>query len=78
MISLLSFYLGIEVKQGNGEISLSQSAYATKIVAAGGMQGCNPCVMPMEPRFKLTKKSSASAADAMGYRSIVGSLCYTP
>ncbi|RLM86324.1 hypothetical protein C2845_PM04G09570 [Panicum miliaceum] len=40
------------------------------------MQGCNPCTVPMEPRFKLSKVSSAPAADASLYRSIVGSLRY--
>jgi len=75
-LGLLSFYLGIEVKQEKDKITLSQSAYAAKILTAGGMQGCNPCIVPMEPRFKLSKVSSAPAADATLYRSIVGSLRY--
>ncbi|KAK3125062.1 hypothetical protein QOZ80_7BG0599500 [Eleusine coracana subsp. coracana] len=75
-LELLSFYLGIEVKQRKEEISLSQSAYAAKIVAAGGMQVCNPCLVPMEPRFKLSKVSSAPVMDATAYKSIVGSLRY--
>jgi hypothetical protein len=75
-LGLLSFYLGIEVKQEKDKITLSQSAYTAKILTAGGMQGCNPCTVPMEPRFKLSKVSSAPAADASLYRSIVGSLLY--
>jgi hypothetical protein len=31
-LSLLSYYLGIEVKQGDGGITLSQSSYAVKIL----------------------------------------------
>ena len=38
-LGLLSFYLGIEVKQEKDKITLSQSAYAVKILTAGGMQG---------------------------------------
>jgi hypothetical protein len=76
-LGLLSFYLGIEVKQGSGAITLSQSAYARKIIlSAAGMQGCNPCHVHMEPRFKLSKASSAPTADATAYKSIVGSLRY--
>ena len=39
-----TFYLGIEVRQEKDKITLSQSAYAAKILTAGGMQGCNPCI----------------------------------
>ena len=74
-LGLLS-YLGIEVNQEKDKITLSQSAYAAKILIAGGMQGCNPCTVLMEPRFKLSKDSSAPATDATLYRSIVGSLRY--
>uniref|UniRef100_A0A0A9GXS2 Reverse transcriptase Ty1/copia-type domain-containing protein n=1 Tax=Arundo donax TaxID=35708 RepID=A0A0A9GXS2_ARUDO len=72
-LGLLSFYLGIEVKQGKDAITLSQSAYAEKIVIVGRMQGCNPSLILMEPRFKLSKVSSAPVT---AYRSIVGSLHY--
>ena len=40
------------------------------------MAGSNPCHSPMEPRFKLSKSSTAPATDATEYRSIVGSLRY--
>ena len=40
------------------------------------MAGSNPCHVPMEPRFKLSKYSTAPAMDATEYRSIVGSLRY--
>ena len=40
------------------------------------MDGCNPCHIPIEPRFKLSKKSSAPLTNTMTYRSVVGSLRY--
>ncbi|XP_040251584.1 secreted RxLR effector protein 161-like [Aegilops tauschii subsp. strangulata] len=40
------------------------------------MAGCKACHMPMEPRFKLSRESTASVIDEMEYRSIVGSLRY--
>jgi hypothetical protein len=36
-LGLLSFYLGIEVKQRSNDISLSQSAYVCKILEHTGM-----------------------------------------
>jgi hypothetical protein len=72
----LSFYLGIEVKQGAEGITLNQSAYAARIVENVGLASCNPVHTPMEPRFKLSKESSAPATNATKYRSLVGCLRY--
>jgi hypothetical protein len=72
----LSFYLGIKVRQGAARITISQSAYARKLLEKTNMAGCKPCHVPMEPRFKLSKASMAPAMDATEYRSIVRSLRY--
>lgn len=57
-LGLLTFYLGIEVHQNENDITLNQVAYATKIDEKSGMVGCNPCHVPMDPRFKLSKVST--------------------
>jgi hypothetical protein len=75
-LGLLHYYLGIEVKQGADGISLSQGAYAIKLLEKSGMAGCNPSQVPMEARLKLSKESTAPLVDATAYRSIVGSLRY--
>jgi hypothetical protein len=75
-LGLLHYYLGIEVRQGAGGISLSQGAYAVKLLEKSGMAGCNPNQVPMEARLKLSKESTAPLVDATAYRSIVGSLRY--
>ncbi|KAK1620485.1 hypothetical protein QYE76_026002 [Lolium multiflorum] len=49
-LGLLSYYLGIEVEQSNGEIRVCQSSYARKILENAGMGMCNPCATPMECR----------------------------
>jgi hypothetical protein len=72
----LSFYLGIEVHPNEGEITLSQGAYATRIVEKAGLVGCNPCATPMDPRIKLSRDSSAPMVDGTGYRSLEESLRY--
>ncbi|CAM0953939.1 unnamed protein product [Alopecurus aequalis] len=75
-LGLLSYYLGIEVKQGEEGITLCQSGYASRILEKMGMLNCNPTHTPMEPRLKLSKKSQAEEVDSTEYRSVVGSLRY--
>jgi hypothetical protein len=73
---LLHYYLNIEVKQSASGISLSQGAYAMKILERSGMTACNSCHVPMEARLKLSKQSTQPLMDATAYRSIVRSLRY--
>ena len=75
-LGALSYYLSIEVRQGKEELTLGQSAYASKLLERSGMARCKPCVTPMEERLKLTKASTAAKVDATLYRSIVGGLRY--
>jgi hypothetical protein len=75
-LGLLSYYLGIEVQQKPGVITLCQEAYAKKILEKCGMEDCNLSQVPMEPRLKLSKRSEAPKVDATEYRSIVGCLRY--
>jgi hypothetical protein len=75
-LGLLSFYLGIEVKQGSKSITLGQAAYARKLLGKAGMENCNSCSTPMEVRLQLSNKSTSEEVDATMYRSLVGSLRY--
>lgn len=75
-LGLLSYYLGIEVHQKPGSITLCQEAYARKILEISGMTDCNSAQTPMEVRLKLSKRSQAPEVDSTKYRSIVGSLRY--
>jgi hypothetical protein len=64
-LSPLSFYLGIEVHQDRGVITLSQGSYAAKIVDRAGLTWCNPCATPMESRLKQSKKSTTPEVDGI-------------
>ena len=75
-LGLLSYYLGIEVHQGNDGITINQSTDAQKLLKMGGLAGCNSACVPMEPRLKLTKNSDRPSVDSTFYRSLVGSLRY--
>lgn len=75
-LGLLSYYLGIEVKQLSNGIFLNQSSYAGKILEKNGMIDCNSAQTPMEARLHLRKSSTCKPVDPTMYRSIVGSLRY--
>jgi len=48
--------LGIEVKQDEEGITLSQSGYAGKILEAAGMTNCNGCETPMEAQTQTPQE----------------------
>jgi len=75
-LGLLSYYLGLEVKQKPIEIIVCQSAYGEKIVEISGMKGCNPVDTPMEQHIKLLPGKPELVANATKFRSLVGSLRY--
>ncbi|GJW95627.1 ribonuclease H-like domain, reverse transcriptase, RNA-dependent DNA polymerase, partial [Tanacetum coccineum] len=54
-LGLLAYYLGKEVTQKWGEISIKQIGYATKILKDTWMLDCNDAKIPMKPGLKLTK-----------------------
>jgi hypothetical protein len=75
-LGALSYYLGIEVKQGSHGIELGQSAYAMKLLERAGLQNCNSCATPMGAKLKLSRDSKTPSVDAAKYRSLIGCLRY--
>jgi hypothetical protein len=75
-LGLLSFYLGIEVRQDAGDITLRQAHYAKKILEMAGMADCKAAATPMEERLRLSHDSTTEEVDVTLYRHIVGSLRY--
>jgi hypothetical protein len=62
-LGLLSFYLGIEVHQGDSGIMIRQTAYNTALTL-------------MEERLKLSRNSTMEEVNATQYRRLVGRLRY--
>jgi hypothetical protein len=73
---LLSFYLGIEVRQDARGITLWQAHYVKKILEVAGMVDCKAVATPMEERLRLSCDSTTEEVDATLYCRIVGSLRY--
>jgi len=75
-LGLLTYYLGIEVSQGEDGIRLSQERYAKKILSQTGMGECNAVLTPMEFGLKLSIASDEQSIDEKEYRRNIGCLRY--
>ncbi|GKA19025.1 ribonuclease H-like domain, reverse transcriptase, RNA-dependent DNA polymerase [Tanacetum coccineum] len=75
-LGLLAYYLGIEVTQSGGDISIKQSAYASKILTEAGMLESNETIIPMDPGTRLTKNTEGTMVNSTEYQSLIGCLRY--
>jgi hypothetical protein len=75
-LGLLNYYLGLEVSHKDNGVIVSQKRHALKILAAVGMEGCNPRHYPMENRLNLSRSSTAPLVGSTEYRRMVGALRY--
>ena len=72
----LTYYLGIEVRQTDEGIVLSQDRYAKKILEEDGMNNCNLTHIHMDMNVKLSKSSRKRDIDEREYRRSIGCLRY--
>jgi hypothetical protein len=75
-LRLLSFYLGIEVRQDARGITLRQAHYAKKIMEMANTMDCKAATTPMEERLRMSRDSTVAEVDVTQYRRNVGSLRY--
>lgn len=75
-LDLLSHYLGIQVSQFEGGITLKQEAYARNILEKTKMMDCNSSKCPIDQKLQLKKDEEGELINPTEYRSIVGSLRY--
>ncbi len=75
-IGLMTYYLGLEVKQMEDDIFISQEGYAKKILEKFKMLDCNLVNTPMECGNKLSKFDSGEKVNYTLFKSLVRSLRY--
>nr|GEV51289.1 ribonuclease H-like domain, reverse transcriptase, RNA-dependent DNA polymerase [Tanacetum cinerariifolium] len=75
-IGLLAYYLGIEVTQTDGDISIKQSAYANKILKEVGMLDCNETLISIDPGTRQTKVTEGTMVNSTEYQSLIRCLRY--
>jgi hypothetical protein len=75
-IGLLRYFLGIEVKQRNEGIFISQTMYAGDILKRFRIFNSKPTPTPTTTGLKLSKDDCSSNVDPTFYKSMVGSIMY--
>jgi hypothetical protein len=75
-IGLMAYYLGIEVKQGEDGIFISQEGYAKEVLKKFNMSNCKSVCTPVECGVKLSKHEDGEKVDPTLFKSLVGSLRY--
>ena len=73
-LGLMKYFLGIQVKQSSGEITLCQEKYIDDLLRRFHMENCKPMDTPMAANLKLQLDDGATKIDARRYRSLVGLL----
>ncbi|KAA0041382.1 Retrovirus-related Pol polyprotein from transposon TNT 1-94 [Cucumis melo var. makuwa] len=75
-LGLMSYFLGIEIKQGQGEVFICQKKYAKEILKKFKMDECKAVSTPMNQKEKLCKEDDADKVDEGYFRSLIGCLMY--
>ncbi|GJZ07524.1 putative ribonuclease H-like domain-containing protein [Tanacetum coccineum] len=72
----LTFFLGLQVKQKEDGIFISQDKYVTEILKKFGFSDVKTASTPMETHKHLLKDADGENVDEHMYRSMIGSLMY--
>ena len=75
-LGLLHYFLGLEIKQGEDGVFISQKKYAEDLLKRFHMFTCKMTVTPMNVNEKLRLEDGTRKADAKKFRSLVGGLVY--
>jgi hypothetical protein len=76
MIGELNYFLGLQVKQNDEGIFISQSKYAKDLVKQFGLDGKSHARTPMSTSVKISSDLAGKSVDPSLYRSMIGSLLY--
>ena len=76
MMGEMSFFLGLQVKQEDKGIFISQTKYAKELIKKFGLEDSKPISTPMSSTLKLDKDLEGPDTDPKKYRGMIGSLLY--
>ena len=76
LLGELSFFLGLQIRQSNQGIFISQTKYIKETLKRFVMEDCKLVITPMQTNCKLRKHDDSKSTDRRKYRSMIGSLLY--
>ncbi|XP_006582690.1 uncharacterized protein [Glycine max] len=75
-LGLMTYFLGIEIKQSQNKVLICQRKYAKEILKKFQMEECKSISTPMNQKEKFNKEDGANKIDEGYYRSLIGCLKY--
>jgi Reverse transcriptase (RNA-dependent DNA polymerase) len=75
-LGLMSYFLVLEIKQGDEGIFVSQEVYAKEILKRFKMKDCKPVKTSIDCGVKLSRHDKGKVIDTTLYKSLVDSLRY--
>ncbi|XP_057444208.1 uncharacterized mitochondrial protein AtMg00810-like [Lotus japonicus] len=76
LVGELNYFLGLQVRQMEDTLFVSQSKYAKELVKKFGLENATHKRTPAGTHIKLSKDESGTEVDQSMYRSMIGSLLY--
>jgi hypothetical protein len=75
-LGLMHYFLGLDVRQQEGETFLGQGKYAIEILKRFGMEDCKSMTTPMITNLKKLNSSELDKVNPTIYRQLIGCLMY--
>jgi hypothetical protein len=72
----LSLFLGLQIRQSNQGIFISQTKYIREMLKRFRMEYCKPVITPMQTSCKLRKDYDSKSTNQRQYRSMIDNLLY--
>jgi hypothetical protein len=76
LLGQLSFFLGLQIRQNNQGIFISQTKYIREMLKRFRMEDCKPVITPMQTSCKLSKDDDLKSTDQRQHMSMTGNLLY--
>ena len=76
MVSELSYFLGLHIRQMEEDIFINQVKYMKDLLKKYGLEGCKKIFTPMTTSTKLDADEAGKIVDQKTYRGMIGSLLY--
>jgi hypothetical protein len=76
LLGELSFFMGLQIRQSNQGIFISQTKYIREMLKRFGMEDCKLIITPMQTSCKLSKDDDSKSIDQRQYRSMIDNLLY--
>ncbi|XP_024025713.1 uncharacterized protein LOC112092835 [Morus notabilis] len=75
-LGLMTYFLGMEIKQLEDEVFICQKEYAKEILKKFHMEDCKAMATPMNQKDSLSKEDGTDKVEESYFRSMVGCLMY--